>query len=383
MKIVFCSNYLNHHQLPLCEELRKLPDIDFYFIATTSVPQERLALGYADMNKLHPFVICTYDSEEGRLLAEKKILEADVAILGHAPNEMVESRLKRGGLTLRYSERLLKTMPGFLENMLKKLIYPTRYNKKSYYLLCASAYTAGDYAFYRSFKGKTFKWGYFPAVKEHADEKQLFAQKKPGSILWAGRMIDWKHPDLCLRVAKRLKEDGYSFVLNMIGTGTMQQELKDAAAQMGLDDCVHFLGSMSPEQVRLHMEESQIYLFTSDRNEGWGAVLNESMNSGCAVIANRAIGSAPFLLQDAENGLIYEDGDEEAVYQSTKRLLEDPALAERLGTAAYHTMLNEWSPCIAAARLLELCRALEQARPTPFAKGPCSVAIPLSDTARR
>ena len=32
MKIVFCSNYLNHHQLPLCEELQKLPEVSFCFV---------------------------------------------------------------------------------------------------------------------------------------------------------------------------------------------------------------------------------------------------------------------------------------------------------------------------------------------------------------
>jgi hypothetical protein len=37
---------------------------------------------------------------------------------------------------------------------------------------------------------------------------------------------------------------------------------------------------MPPEEVRVHMEQSNIYLFTSDFGEGWGAVLNEAMNSG-------------------------------------------------------------------------------------------------------
>ena len=49
------------------------------------------------------------------------------------------------------------------------------------------------------------------------------------------------------------------------------------------------------------MEKSEIFLFTSDKGEGWGAVLNESMNSACAVVASHAIGSVPFLLKDGEN----------------------------------------------------------------------------------
>ena len=74
-----------------------------------------------------------------------------------------------------------------------------------------------------------------------------------------------------------------------------------------LEDCVHMLGAMSPDEVRKHMEQANIFLFTSDRNEGWGAVLNEAMNSGCAVVASHAIGSVPYLIKNGNNGYIYEN----------------------------------------------------------------------------
>ena len=45
------------------------------------------------------------------------------------------------------------------------------------------------------------------------------------------------------------------------------------------------------------MEESEIYLVTSDRKEGWGAVVNEAMNSGCAVVADHMIGAAPWMIR--------------------------------------------------------------------------------------
>ena len=82
------------------------------------------------------------------------------------------------------------------------------------------------------------------------------------------------------------------------------------------------LGAMPPEEVRRHMEKADIYLFTSDFNEGWGAVLNESMNSGCAVVASHAIGSVPFLIKNGENGLIYENGNQLDLEKQVLRLLE-------------------------------------------------------------
>ena len=46
MKIVFISNYLNHHQIPLCEAFIKIPNVEFTFIATQKVEEERCQLGW-------------------------------------------------------------------------------------------------------------------------------------------------------------------------------------------------------------------------------------------------------------------------------------------------------------------------------------------------
>ena len=62
----------------------------------------------------------------------------------------------------------------------------------------------------------------------------------------------------------------------------MEQQLRQMIHDKQLDDCVSMLGAMSPEKVRDYMEAADIFLFTSDFNEGWGAVLNEAMNSSCA-----------------------------------------------------------------------------------------------------
>lgn len=92
----------------------------------------------------------------------------------------------------------------------------------------------------------------------------LCAQKDKEKILWVGRFLDWKHPDDALRVAKRLKENGYSFSMDIAGTGEMEAQLKSIAEAMGLNDSVTFLGSVPSDWVRELMEKAGIYLFTSD-----------------------------------------------------------------------------------------------------------------------
>ncbi len=75
-----------------------------------------------------------------------------------------------------------------------------------------------------------------------------------------------------------------------------------------------------PEEVRAAMERSEIYLVTSDRKEGWGAVVNEAMNSGCAVVADHMIGAAPWLIRQGENGWMYRDGEEQELFRTVERL---------------------------------------------------------------
>ena len=45
-EVVFFSNYLNHHQLSFCEELVKLTDNNFHFVAQKAISEKRIAFGY-------------------------------------------------------------------------------------------------------------------------------------------------------------------------------------------------------------------------------------------------------------------------------------------------------------------------------------------------
>ncbi|MGM9563712.1 MAG: glycosyltransferase family 4 protein [Faecousia sp.] len=382
MRIVFASNFMNHHQMPLAKAFSNMEDVEFTFVAAEPVPAERRKLGYHDMNHAAPFILCAYESEEAHRRAVKLCEDCDVLIYGSAPGEFYRHRQRKGKLTFRYSERVYKKPCPRYEIPLRAVCYFFRYTLcRKLYLLCASAYTAGDYRKTGTFRSRAYKWGYFPEVTEYADLSTLMAQKKPASLLWAGRLIDWKHPEAAILAAKKLKESGCSFSLDIIGTGEMEAKLRAMIAKAGLEEQVHLLGSMPPEQVRRHMETSEIFLLTSDRNEGWGAVLNEAMNSGCAVVASHAVGSVPFLIHHKENGLIYRDGDTDMLFRRIQWLLEHPAEREDLGKRAYDTLREDWNPEMAVSRLVSLSRAIlnGERRPRLFDSGVCSQAEPIPE----
>ncbi len=380
MKIVFLSNYYNHHQAALSEALYELTNGQYVFVQTMPIEEERVNMGWG-CAELPSFVKCSYTSQQDYEECLKLINDADVVIIGSAPEKLIRQRIRAGKLVFRYSERIYKNRKNMLQMPLRAIKY--HWNNafsKNTYLLCASAYAAADYAKTRNFVGKTYKWGYFPKVKEYDDVKKLINDKQPVSILWVARLIDLKHPEIPVEIARRLKADGYSFSLNLIGNGILEEKLRKQIADAGLSDCVNMLGSMNPGQVREWMEKSKIFLFTSDFNEGWGAVLNEAMNSACAVVASHAIGAVPYLLQDGENGFIYKNGDTDDLYKKTKYLLDNPDVQASFGEKAYQTMCDIWNSENSAKRLLALCENLMHGgNGSLFDNGPCSRAQVLKN----
>ena len=377
MKIVFFSNYLTHHQIPFCLEMQKREDVEFYFVSTLPMEEERKQGGWS-FEEEYPFEIKAYQSEQDKAAALALATESDIMLIGSAPEEYVAHRMKyaKTKLTLRYSERIYKGGRWRVlspRGAVKRIKTYFRYLGKPLYMLCASAYAAGDFAMLGSYLGKCFKWGYFPQTYQY-DVEELLQKKQTNSLLWVARMIDWKHPEVAVLVAKRLKEKGYVFRLNMIGVGPMQEEVQRLIEENQLADCVHLLGAMSPEQVRKYMEESSILLFTSDQTEGWGAVLNEGMNSACAVVANGQIGSVPFLLKDGENGRIYYKNNIEKIVDIIETLFNDECSTAKLGKNAYKTMLGAWSAQVAAERLIYTCKKLLNGKKEFFEEGPCSKA---------
>ena len=351
---------------------------DFTFISTSVMRDDRKKLGYKQEFDAR-FVMLAHDSEQQKRAVEL-IKSADVVIAGAAPEAMLADRVNSNKLLFRYSERPFKNNPSALKRMYHLLSFHARdFGNKNVYMLCASAYAASDFHSIGMYRNRTYKWGYFPQTKEYQTE-DLMAQKDRKSLLWCGRFLDWKHPDDALRVAARLKAEGYDFCLNIIGTGEMQEELTAMAEQLHLSDCVRFLGSMSTDKVRMYMERAGVLLFTSDRFEGWGAVLNEAMNSGCAVVASHAIGSVPFLIQDDKNGCVYESGNIDMLYQKVAALLRHPEKQTVLGVNAYRTIREDWNAATAAERILKLASRLSEEKNGShfYGNGVCSYAEVIS-----
>lgn len=380
MNLIFVTNILNHHQYALCEAFKKHFE-DFKLITT----EKTQGIGYQTA-KDADFVL-HYENGVNKESIEKLICDADAVIFGACPNSLIEMRMRENKISFLYSERFFKkgTWRRFIPSTRKVLEDRiAKYRNKNMYVLCASAYLPYDLNLLGFPVEKCFKWGYFPDTKEY-DIEALLNQKNSTThkILWVGRMLGWKHPDDAVGLAERLKKAGIDFELNLVGDGILRKKLEDTVSDKGLSNCVHILGSKTPEEVRQYMEQASIFLFTSDRNEGWGAVLNEAMNSGCAVVTSHAIGSVPFLINDGENGLIYQSGDINDLCAKVIYLIDNAEKRAKLGNKAYSTIADSWNAEIAAERFKQLVEAISGKEKTDlFQEGPCSKAEVLKDNRR-
>ena len=388
MLFVRLNRGINHHQVALADAMYSILGDNYVFIefGREDAIQRGSYTGMTkgvDYHEGRPYILKMYESEETERRARELIMKADVLHTGGEPEELTRERLLSGKLTFRSSEHVRK---GSWWKNLKKLIKLRRYynplSNPNYRILCQSAYMANDMRYCdKSYRGKCYKFAYFTEIPQ-LDIDRIIANrdKKKVHIVWCARFIDWKHPELPVLLAKKLVESGRNnFELQMIGADTMPlwKKTKEDIERLGLQYHVILTGGLKNTEVLERMRQSHIFLFTSDRGEGWGAVLNEAMGAGCACVASHDIGSVPFLLKNNENGLIFKSCSVDSMFEKVSYLYDNPEVCKRFCKAAYQTITTEWSAQFAAERLVKLSESILSRKEVSFEEGPCSKTYPV------
>lgn len=379
MKIVFVSIALNIHQVGVADELYRLCGQNFWFIETKETGDDQSKGGSNDEFFKRSYLIRTANGQTSINTALHIIREADVMIYGAAPIMYLKERVKTGKLTFVNSERWLKK--GVLNllslNLIRQqLFYHTHCHKKPVYALCSSAYAASDFSKLFSFRNRCFKWGYFTAVPEIDIENIRKARRKDSAvkILWVARFLQLKHPERMLQLASLLRSSDVDFSIDMIGVGPEYGKIASQIQKGGLQDHVHLLGQLPNSEVMEAMRTHDIFCFTSDKNEGWGAVLNEAMSSGCCPVSSIETGSTPFLIKDGVNGFSFDLKKKDDLFEKVLWLIKHPKERENMSIEAYKTIHDIWSPANAAKQLYKLCEAILAGQQITISEGPVSEA---------
>ena len=110
-------------------------------------------------------------------------------------------------------------------------------------------------------------------------------------------------------------------------------------AQLGLTDCVHFLGRRADIPQLLQLLD--VFLLTSHMEANPVSIL-EALATGKPVVST-AVGSIPETVLDGATGYLIDPGDELTMARRVSQLLQDPSQAHRLGAAGRRHVVDHWS----------------------------------------
>lgn len=391
MQLVFYSLILNNHQANVADELWELTGHRYCFVELANMQAEHRkgdTRNYDDC----PYLLRAWRSGEEFSRAMELAHTAECCVFsGILALPFQKERMKLGKLSFDMSERWLKKglLNVFSPTILKMFLtyHLGRWSKKPLYKLCCGAFVAKDQRRLATYRDKCYKWGYFTRVEQsQTGESQNMIASNVVQLMWCSRYLVCKHPELPVLMAARLKKCGYRFVIDMYGSGEYEPMAKQLVYDLNVGDVVHFCGNRPNEELLHNMRKHSIFIFTSDKNEGWGAVANESMANGCVLIASEGIGSVPYLISNGQTGLSFtspktssnfKHPDMAALNDLCKKviyLLDHPHEVETMRRRSLSLMQSTWSPQIAAERLLVLIDRLQKGADTIYNEGPCSKA---------
>jgi L-malate glycosyltransferase len=139
-----------------------------------------------------------------------------------------------------------------------------------------------------------------------------------------------KDLDLFVRAAAVVARNHPDVIFRVAGEGEQRPALEDLVRRLGLEGRFFLPGQLADTPGFLTALDVAVLC---SRSEGMSNALLEYMAAGRAIVAT-AVGASSELIEDGVQGLLVRAGDAAGLAAAVRRLLEDPALAARLGAAA-------------------------------------------------
>lgn len=124
-------------------------------------------------------------------------------------------------------------------------------------------------------------------------------------ILWVGRLVDLKRPELAIEVLESLLAEIPDATLTIVGDGPLASRVRAAAARAR--GAVSLAGRVEGGALDDIYAEHDVLLVTSTRDV-WSLVVNEALERGLFVVSSDHVGSALSLIE-AHTGRLVEADD--------------------------------------------------------------------------
>lgn len=173
---------------------------------------------------------------------------------------------------------------------------------------------------------------FYPDEKKRAEVREELGFEDLFLVGYTGRLTGDKGVDDLLEV---LPLDGVDWGLLLVGDGEMREEIENLVTEKGWEDRVEMTGYVPQEEVPQYMRAMDCFVLGSKTTEDWIDTFPRSIVQAmaCSVppVASDS-GALPFQVGDA--GLVYPEGDVDALHAHVQRLADDDEFRAELGEAA-------------------------------------------------
>jgi glycosyltransferase involved in cell wall biosynthesis len=182
-------------------------------------------------------------------------------------------------------------------------------------------------------------------------------------VAFTGRLVSWKGLPLLARAWERLVRDGVRATLLLVGEGgtdmhACEDELRAFARDHGLAEAIRFTGVVP--NVDDYLRASDAFAFPTT-DDAFGISLAEAMACGLPVVSTH-VGAIRDFLIDGRNGLVVPAGDEIALTNALRRLVDGGPAIEALARAARETAEIRFSHRAVADAYVRLVDSLVASR---------------------
>ena len=180
-----------------------------------------------------------------------------------------------------------------------------------------------------------------------APRDQKNTDRIPGRIVFVGRLVEKKGLVYLLRALGEVQRQCPEAELQIIGSGPLEQSLKEAARSLGVGESVHFMGALSHAEVVRQLHRSVVACVPSiidskGETDGMPTVVLEAMAAGVRVVGSDVDG-IPDILINHENGWLARPGDPEDLGRALMEALRAPD-ADLISAAGQLTAADhDWS----------------------------------------
>ena len=140
--------------------------------------------------------------------------------------------------------------------------------------------------------------------------------------------------------------------LMVIGSGSLDKDLKLKVKTLSLGDRVQFLGEIPNELLPKYLSMADVFVRPS-LSEGLGTAFLEAMAAGLPIIGT-PVGGIPDFLKDRETGLFCKVADSKDLAEKIKTLLTDKELKEKIIGNAKSLVAKKYDWNIVAGEFAEI-----------------------------